>query len=69
MRPLALCSALLLSAIGALAQSSSDGIPAPRDQNAKPELVMESGHLKVAFLDYIEKEILRNELTYVSCFQ
>jgi len=46
MRPLTLCSALLLSAIGALAQSSSNGVPAPRDQNAKPELVMESGHHK-----------------------
>jgi WD40 repeat protein len=46
MRPLTLCSALLLSAIGALAQSSSDSVPAPRDQNAKPELVMESGHHK-----------------------
>lgn len=46
MRPLTLCSALLLSAIGALAQFSSNGVPAPRDQNAKPELVMESGHHK-----------------------
>src|SRR5580704_4149685 len=46
MRVFTICSALLFSAIGTLAQSSSNGVPAPGDQNAKPELVMESGHHK-----------------------
>jgi WD40 repeat protein len=46
MRLFTICSALLFSAIGTLAQSSSNGAPARQDQNAKPELVMESGHHK-----------------------
>jgi hypothetical protein len=46
MRPLTLCVAFLLTAISTLAQSSSNGAAAPPDQNAKPELVMESGHHK-----------------------
>src|SRR5580704_1529285 len=46
MRVFTICSALLFSAIGTLAQSSSNGAPAPLDQNARPELVMESGHHK-----------------------
>src|SRR5271156_1061692 len=46
MRLFTICSALLFGAIGTFAQSSSNGVPAPQDQNARPELVMESGHHK-----------------------
>ena len=38
------CTALLLSAISTLAQASSNGAAAPPDQNAKPELVLQTGH-------------------------
>ena len=46
MRPLTLCVALLLSGIGTLAQTSSNGVAAPLNREAQPELVMESGHHK-----------------------